>query len=80
MKPEVFQAIREDGRLWTTQEVAAVLWGLMAIAARKPWFIRWAWKGWYNALLTALEIFASEAIIKHQAEREALRTFEDVDI
>lgn len=69
--PKVFEAIALDPKVWTTSEICSVLFGLLVVSQRKSWWLRWLWAPWDSALLTAIDIFTKDAIIRYSVVSRA---------
>lgn len=67
----------DDEPVYYLSEVRQVLQGLMNVYWSAPWWLRWYYKPWENALKTALMQFAGEQIIQEHKESDVLKDWNE---
>lgn len=61
-----------DQPVFYLKEITQVLYGLMYVYWSKPWYIRWFYKPWFDALNTAALVMGGNAIVEELERRQAL--------
>lgn len=54
----------EDQKLYSEDELKQIIYGLMNVYWGKPWYLRWLYKPWHDALQTFALIVAGKSILK----------------
>lgn len=65
-------------QLYTKGEIFEILRGLLYVYYAQPWYSKWMWKPWFNAIGAAMMIFNGESILSKHIEKEAVKDFEDL--
>lgn len=68
--------IEQEERLWTTQEVLQVLYGLSNVYLAKNWFARILFKPWNDALQTAAMIIGGNVLMEQADNAEFMTDIE----
>jgi hypothetical protein len=66
-----------DERIYTDKEIAQVLLGLTNVYFSKPWWWRWTFKPWYDALQTAGLVLCGPAIMEIASDIEMFEAIDD---
>lgn len=59
-------------------EITQVLYGLMYVYWAQPWYTRWFYKPWFDALNTAALVMGGNEMVKELERRQALSQAEDI--
>lgn len=72
MEPE------NDQPVFYLREITQVLFGLMHVYHSKPWYSRWLFKPWLDALNTAALILGGNEMVKELERRQVLDQAQDI--
>lgn len=61
-----------DQPVFYLKEITQVLFGLMHVYWSKPWYSRWLFKPWLDALTTAAMVLGGNKIVEELEQRKAL--------
>lgn len=59
-------------------EITQVLFGLMHVYYSKPWYSRWLYKPWLDALNTAALVMGGNEMVKELERRQALAQVQNI--
>lgn len=68
----------EDQKIYSEDEVVEILTGLLQVYWFQPWYTRWMWNPWKNAMQTAIMVFSGKKLLERFDKDQILRDLEDL--